>query len=105
VGCSWVPSPALMTCASTQPATWWHAPLAICRITRASTLIASMVITVSRRDSPLLVDEPLPVILIVSALIHLPAISKLLRVLVESSKNKLITVRPRRVGSFLTSRR
>ena len=47
-----------------------------------------MVRTVSRSDSPLLVEEPLPVMLIVSADIHLPAISKELRVRVESSKKR-----------------
>ena len=39
-----------------------------------------------------------------SAESHLPAISKEERVRVESSKNMLITVRPRSAGSFLTSR-
>ena len=64
-----------------------------------------MVRTVSRRDSPLLVDDPLPLMLIMSAESHLPAISKEDRVRVESSKNMFTTVRPLRVGSFLTSRR
>ena len=73
-------------------------------MTRASTAMASMVRTVSRRDSPLLVEEPLPVMLMVSADIHLPAISNELRVRVESSKKRLMMVRPRRVGIFLTSR-
>ncbi|OPZ50756.1 MAG: hypothetical protein BWY91_02789 [bacterium ADurb.BinA028] len=67
--------------------------------------MAQIVMTVSRSDSPLDVEEPLPVMLMVSADIHLPAISNDDRVRVESSKNRLMTVRPRRVGSFLTSRR
>ena len=49
-------------------------------MTIASTLIAAIVLTVSRSDSPFEVDEPLPVMLIVSAESHLPAISKLDRV-------------------------
>ena len=64
-----------------------------------------MVRTVSRRLSPLLAELPLPARLMVSADIHFPAISKELRVRVESSKNRLITVRPRKVGTFFTSRR
>ncbi len=71
---------------------------------KASTDIASMVRTVSRSDSPLDAEEPLAEILIVSALIHFPAVSNDVRVRVESSKKRLMTVRPRRVGSFLTSR-
>ena len=67
--------------------------------------MASTVIAVSRRLSPLLVEEPFAERLIVSADIHLPAISKELRVRVESSKKKLMMVRPRSVGTFLTSRR
>ena len=71
------------------------------RMTTQSTAIASIVITVSRRDSPLLAEDPLPVMLMVSADIHLPAISKLLRVRVESSKKRLMMVRPRSVGQLL----
>ncbi len=39
--------------------------------------------------------------MITSALIHLPATSNETRVRVEFSKNTVITVRPRSVGSFL----
>ena len=105
VGCSCVPSPALMTLHRTHWVTCWQAPDALCRITSASTAIASTVMAVSRRLSPLLVEEPLADRLMVSADIHLPAISNELRVRVESSKKKLMMVRPRRVGTFLTSRR
>ena len=100
-----MPSPALMMWASTHWLTCWAAPLALCRMTSASTPIAATVSAVSRRDSPLEVEEPLPEMLMTSAESHLPAISNELRVRVESSKNRLTTVRPRRVGSFLTSRR
>ena len=47
------------------------------------------------------VDEPLPLMLMTSADSHLPAISNELRVRVESSKNRLTTVRPRSVGQLL----
>ncbi len=67
--------------------------------------MAATVIAVSRSDSPLLVEDPLPEMLMTSAESHLPAISKEDRVRVESSKKRLTTVRPRSVGSFLTSRR
>ena len=67
--------------------------------------MAATVSTVSRSDSPLLVEDPLPEMLMTSAESHLPAISKEDRVRVESSKKRLTTVRPRSVGSFLTSRR
>ena len=71
-------------------------------MTRASTPIASTVSTVSRSDSPLDTEEPLAATLMASADSHLPAISNDDRVRVESSKNRLTTVRPRRAGSFLT---
>ena len=82
--------------------TWRAEPLAASRIATASTPIAAMVCTVSRRLSPLKAELPLPVMLIVSAESHLPAISKLDQVRVESSKKRLMIVRPRRAGSFLT---
>ena len=53
----------------------------------------------------MLVEDPLPEMLIMSAESHLPAISKEERVRVESSKKRFTTVRPRSVGSFFTSRR
>ena len=55
----------------------------------------------SLRLSPLLTDEPLAEKLITSADKRLAAVSKLILVLVESSKKRLTTVFPRNVGSFL----
>ena len=72
----------------------------VCRMTSASTPIAATVRAVSRsRRSPLEVEDPLPEMLMTSADSHLPAISNELRVRVESSKKRLTTVRPRRVGA------
>ena len=106
VGCSWVPSPALMTAASIQSvaASRCGAPEAQCRMTTASAPIAESVWAVSLRDSPLETEEPFAAKLMTSAESRLAAASKEIRVRVESSKNRLTTVRPRRVGSFLTSR-
>ena len=52
-------------------------------------------------DSPLATLEPLAEKLITSAHSHLAAASNEIRVRVESSKNRLTTVRPRRVGQLL----
>jgi len=60
-----------------------------------------MFLAVSISVSPFLADEVEAEILNVSALMRLPAISKLSRVLVDGSKKRLITVLPRRVGTFL----
>jgi hypothetical protein len=49
-------------------------------------------------------DEPLAEKLMTSAESRLAAASKEIRVRVESSKKRLTTVRPRRVGSFLMGR-
>ncbi len=104
VGCSWVPSPALTIWAFVHCEACSGAPEALCRMTIASTPIAATVSTVSRSDSPLETEDPLAEMLITSADSHLPAISKLDRVRVESSKNRFTTVRPRSAGSFLTGR-
>ena len=106
VGCWWVPSPALITGQSIQPA-WasrYGAPEDWCRTTTASTPIAWSVCAVSLRLSPFDTLEPLAEKLSTSADSRFAAVSKLIRVRVESSKNRLITVRPRSVGSFLISR-
>ena len=58
----------------------------------------------SLRLSPLETLEPLAEKLMTSADSRLAAASNEIRVRVESSKNRLTTVRPRRVGSFLISR-
>ena len=106
VGCSWVPSPALTTDERTQPewASRCGAPLAPWRMTTASAPIASRVSAVSLSDSPLDSEEPLAEKLMTSAESRLAAASKEMRVRVESSKNRLTTVRPRRAGSFLIGR-
>ena len=106
VGCSWVPSPALTTLDLTQPewASRCGAPLEPWRTTTASAPIASRVSAVSLRLSPLLRLEPLAEKLMTSALSRLAAASNEIRVRVESSKNRLTTVRPRSAGSFLIGR-
>ena len=106
VGCSWVPSPALTTLERTQPllASRCGAPEAPCRMTTASAPIASRVSAVSLRLSPLETLEPLAEKLMTSADSRLAAASNEIRVRVESSKNRLTTVRPRSVGSFLIGR-
>ena len=104
VGCSWVPSPAFTTLPRTQPASRCGAPEALCLITTASAPMASRVSAVSFRLSPLATLEPLAEKLITSADSRLAAASNEIRVRVESSKNRLTTVRPRSVGSFLIGR-
>ena len=106
VGCWCMPSPALMTAESTQPAlaSVCGAPEAWCRMTTASAPMAWSVSAVSLRDSPLETLEPLAEKLMTSAERRLAAVSKEMRVRVESSKKRLTTVRPRSVGSFLISR-
>src|SRR4051794_39183763 len=59
---------------------------------------------VSSSDSPLLADERAMSRLITSALRRLAAISKVVRVRVLFSKNRLNTLLPRSSGTFLTSR-
>ncbi len=73
-------------------------------MTTASAPIASRVSAVSFRDSPLETEDPLAEKLMTSAESRLAAASKEMRVRVESSKKRLTTVRPRRVGSFLIGR-
>ncbi len=106
VGCACLPSPALITAASIHPesASCCGAPEDAWRITTASALMAMSVCAVSLSDSPLDTEEPLAEKLITSALSRLAAVSNEIRVRVESSKNRLTTVRPRRAGSFLTER-
>ena len=73
-------------------------------MTTASAPMASRVRAVSLSDSPLETDEPFAEKLMTSAERRLAAASKEIRVRVESSKKRLTTVRPRRVGSFLIGR-
>src|SRR5262249_10852438 len=65
---------------------------------------ALSVSAVSLSDSPLSTAEPAALIDITSAESRLAASSKLDDVRVDDSKNRLTTVRPRSVGSFLSSR-
>src|SRR5438067_3374901 len=69
-----------------------------------SASMADRLSTVSSRVSPLLVDEAPMLRLITSADRRLAAISKVVRVRVEFSKNKLKMALPRKSGTFLTSR-
>ena len=85
VGCSWRPSPALTTAASIHEAILCGAPAQRWRTTIASTPIASMVRTVSRRLSPFPTAELAAVNDIVSAVRRLAAVSNDRRVRVESS--------------------
>ena len=91
VGCSWVPSPALITDGppsvggDVQSASRCAAPEAGCRMISASAPAARRVSAVSRSDSPLPTDDPAALTLITSALIHLPATSNDTRVRVEFS--------------------
>ena len=59
---------------------------------------------VSFSDSPLSTLEPEALTLMVSADSRLAASSNELEVRVDDSKKRLTTVRPRSVGTFLTSR-
>ncbi len=98
VGCSWVPSPALTTAAPTFCASSDGAPDCPWRTTSRSQCIAFSVAAVSSRVSPLFTLELATDMLMTSAPRRLPASSKLVRVRVLSSKNRLMTVRPRRVS-------
>ena len=71
----------------------------------ASMPIAWMVSMVSRSDSPFLTDDEPAAKDSTSADIRLAAVSKDIRVRVESSKNRVATVRPRRAGTFGLARR
>ena len=85
VGCSWRPSPPLTTLACDQAATRCAAPAAACRTTIASTPIASIVWTVSRRLSPFFTEDDETENVMVSAESRLAAVSNDSRVRVESS--------------------
>src|SRR6266550_3082083 len=66
--------------------------------------IASKFRAVSSNVSPLLTLEVETLMLMASAESRLAAISNEVRVRVDDSKKRLMTVRPRRAGTFLTSR-
>src|SRR5262245_46400178 len=82
----------------------WGTPGEGCRITIASGAIASRFRAVSASVSPLVTDEAEAEMLTASAERRFAAISNDVRVLVEGSKKRLMTVLPRRVGTFLMSR-
>ena len=67
--------------------------------------MASIVSTVSRRDSPLLSELDEPVKVMTSAESRLAAVSNDSRVRVESSKKVDTTVLPRNAGTFGIGRR
>jgi hypothetical protein len=69
-----------------------------------SASIATRLSTVSSSVSPLDVDDAPMLRLITSADSRLAAISNVVRVRVEFSKNRLNTALPRSSGTFLTSR-
>jgi len=80
------------------------APGAECLMTTQSAAIASNVFAVSINVSPfdtLLLDEEM---LTTSAERRFPAISNDVRVRVDASKKRLMTVLPRSVGTFLIGR-
>src|SRR5688500_1122363 len=106
VGCAWRPSPALITCSCglTWRAIRNGAPEASWRTTKMSACIADRLATVSSSDSPLVADDTVMFRLITSAESRLAAISKVVRVRVEGSKNRLNTLLPRSSGTFFTSR-
>src|SRR6185295_15425409 len=106
VGCAWRPSPALITCSCglTWRAMRKGAPEELWRTTKMSACIAERLATVSSSDSPLLCEETATFRLMTSAERRLAAISKVVRVRVEASKNRLNTLLPRSSGTFFTSR-
>jgi hypothetical protein len=104
VGCSCAPSPALMTLALSTRARKCGAPDALWRMTMKSALSASRLRAVSLSVSPFLNDEASAVKLMMSADSRCSASSKLMRVRVDGSTNRLTTVLPRSAGTFLMAR-
>src|SRR5213076_783803 len=89
----------------------WHTRAKCCgapadewRMTMQSGAIASRLRAVSSSVSPLETLEVETLMLTVSADRRLAAISNDVRVRVDGSKKRLITVRPRNAGTFLISR-
>src|SRR5690606_6146618 len=110
VGCECRPSPALMTLTESPRicvrccAIMKGAPLCAWRTMNMSASIAARLSIVSSSDSPFEVDDVLMLRLTTSADRRLAAISNVVRVRVEFSKNRLNTDLPRSSGTFLTSR-
>src|SRR6267378_3799970 len=106
VGCACRPSPAFTTCSCglTYRAMRNGAPEEAWRTTKISACMADRFATVSRSDSPLVCEESAMFRLMTSADSRFAAISKVVRVRVEASKNRLKTLLPRSSGTFFTSR-
>src|SRR6476661_1218267 len=104
VGCSCLPSPALMTLLRIRWPRNCAAPDAPWRITTMSIRIASRLRAVSTRVSPLETEDPADATFTVSALSRFSANSNEIRVRVEASKNRLTMVLPRSAGTFLIGR-
>ena len=104
VGCACVPSPAFMTAifGVTRLAMKKGAPPALWRTTKRSACIASRFFSVSNSVSPLDAELVRMSRVTTSALSLCAAISNVVRVRVEFSKNKFTTVFPRRRGTFFT---
>ena len=94
VGCSCAPSPALTTPARRREASISAAPACAWRTTTTSGAIASRFRAVSSSVSPLTVDDAEPEMLTASADSRLAAISNDVRVRVDGSRNRLMTVLP-----------
>ena len=86
MGCSWAPSPALITFDGMRDARNRAAPGDQCRITTMSIRIASRLRAVSTSVSPFETDEPTAPMFTVSADSLFSANSKEMRVRVEGSK-------------------
>ena len=105
VGCSWLPSPALITAQSTFCDNRFTAPESGWRTTITSGRMAFSVAAVSSSVSPFLIALVATDMLTTSAPRRFAASSKEVRVRVEVSKNRLMTVRPCSSESFLSARR
>src|SRR5687767_7356142 len=106
VGWAWRPSPAFTTCSCgfTCRAMRNGAPEELWRTTKMSACMADRLATVSSSVSPLLCEDTAMLRLMTSAESRLAAISNVVRVRVEGSKNRLNTLLPRSSGTFFTSR-
>ncbi len=103
VGCSWLPSPALITAQSTFSDNNCTAPDSGWRTTNTSGCIAFNVIAVSIRVSPLTIELTATAMLMTSPPSRLPATSNEVRVRVEFSKKQLMIVRPRNNERFFSA--
>src|SRR5690242_15275149 len=104
VGCSCEPSPAFTIGALHMRARCCGAPAIEWRMTMQSGAIASRLRAVSSNVSPLVTLDVETLTFTASADSRFAAISNDVRVRVEDSKKRLMTVRPRSAGTFLISR-